>query len=256
MVAVIRQVAASGAWGVGEQAFRQVSAADSGVVVLAATLGWAPAACFVGGLVVLAGCMLRHARAAHGGEQARAIVWTAAAGTAAAALLAPGGLFIPAVVLAFAFVWGLLPAMLGRQDSPRSGLYLLAAAAGLICLLGVVRQEGLLAWVTAAFGVGDTFVHVVCSLLLTLLLAWTLGSRRLGLGLLAIALVVVGGAMGEVIQELFTSRGGELRDWVNDLIGCAIATPLYLLCLGARWCESPDARGCEPPSRDCNTFYS
>jgi hypothetical protein len=242
VAAVVRQAATSGAWGVGEQAFRQVSASDSGVVVLAATLGWAPAGLFLGGLAVLAGCMLRHARTAQPAEQAAAIAWTAAAGIATAALLAPGGLFIPAVVLAFAFVWALLPAMLGRADPPRSNLYLLAAMGGLICLLGVVRQEGLLAWVTSAFGVGDAFIHVVSALLLTLLLTWTLGSRRLGLGLLAIALVIAGGGLGEVFQELFTARGGELRDWINDVLGCALATPLYLLCLGARWCESPDAR--------------
>lgn len=231
--------------GAGEEAFREVSAADSGLVVLAGTIGWAGLAAFVAALAACVVWLMLHARRGHLGDQARAILWVSASAAAGCALLSPGGPFIPAVTLATAFVWGLLPPMLGRPATRRSGAYLLGGTVLVAAAMGIAVRPGLAQWSARVFGLGDSFLHVVMGFLLGLLLAWLLGAKRWWLGLVGIALAGLAGGPGEALQYLLATRVAEFRDWLYHGLGSVSAAVPYLLCLAARWCESADA----PPRR-------
>ena len=241
LFATLAATAQAGWLGAGEEAFRDVSASDAGVVVLAATVGWVGALGLVTGWMACIVWLLAHARRGHLGDQGRAIVWTAASGAIAAALLAPGGFFLPAVTLGAVFVWGLLPSMLGRKQTARSGAVLLAGMIAIILLAGVARKSGLLSWGSHVFGATDAFLHTATGLMLGMLMAWLLGARKLALGLVGILLAALAGGPGEVLQYVLATRTAEFRDWLHHGIGSAAAVVPYLLCVGARWCESPDA---------------
>ena len=229
--------------GQGEQAFRHVSAGDAGLTVLVGMVGWAGAAWFVGGLALCVVWMLLHARRGHAGDRGRAIVWSVAAGCVSAALIAPGGLFVPATALAASFVLGMLPVMLGRPRRDRSGLLLLAAIGAMLVLLGLAPSTGLFTWSLGHFGKSDTVIHIAIGFLAAMLLAWQMGTRRIWLGLAGIGIGAMLGGPAELMQLLFSERSAELRDWLHHAMGAGCAVVPYLLCMFSRWCESPDARG-------------
>ena len=250
LVGVLVPLGQAPPFGRGEEAFRDVSAADSGLAVLTAVVGWAGTAAFV---LCLVGCLvglLLHARKGGPGDQGRAILWTAASGMVAGAVLAPGGLFLPAALLAGAFVWGLLPGMLGRPERRRSGAVVLVAVGGTVALQAVASEPGLLGWLCRIFGAGDGVLHASMGFLAAMLAAWLLGARRAWLGLAGIALAALAGGPAEALQQLISTRTGELRDWLHHSLGCAVAVVPYLLCVGARWCESPDAVAARPDAAD------
>ena len=220
------------------------------VAVLAGMIGGAGVIWIVGGMAFGLIYLLLRARRGHRGDQARAIVWTVVAALAACGLLARGGLSIPSVTLAAAFTWGLLPAMLSRGDRRRSGLGVFVAFAALMLLLGLSQRGGLADWMTAAFGGDDQILHGLAGFFLTLILAWLMGARRTWMGLLAIIIIILLGGVGEMLQGLLSRRHVELSDWLAHAIGCAVATPLYLLCMGSRWCESPDVRPVENEAKN------
>jgi hypothetical protein len=242
LVEVLTQAAQATPLGLGEEAFRQPAAADGGLAMLVGLAGWVGAAWFVGGLGACVVWMLFHARSGRRGDQGRAIVWSASAGCAAAALIAPGGLFVPATALAAAFIFGLMPVMLGRPHTYRTGLLLLAAIAAMMAMLGLAPQTGLFSWSLGHFGRSDTIVHIAMGFLAGMLLAWQMGTRRIWLGLAGIALAALLGGPAEVMQYLASDRSAELRDWLHHAMGSAAAAGPYLLCMLARGSESPDAR--------------
>ncbi len=242
LVELLSQAAQATPLGLGEGALRQPSAADGGLAMLVGMAGWVGAAWFIGGLGLCVIWMLFHARRGHWGDQGRAIVWSASAGCAAAALIAPGGLFVPATALAAAFIFGLMPAMLGRPPRPRPGLILLAAIAAMMAMLGLAPHTGLFTWSLGHFGKSDTILHVAMGFLAGMLLAWQMGTRRIWLGLAGIALAALLGGPAEVMQYLASDRSAELRDWLHHAVGSAAAVGPYLLCMLARGSESLDAR--------------
>jgi hypothetical protein len=242
LVELLTQAAQATPFGLGEGALRHISAADSGLAVLVGLAGWVAAAWFIGGLGACVVWMLFHARRGHRGDRGRAIVWSASAGCAAAALIAPGGLFVPATALAASFVFGLLPVMLGRPARHRPGLLLLAAVGAMMVLLGLAPQTGLFTWSLGHFGQSDSILHVAMGFLGAMLLAWQMGTRRIWLGLAGIAIAALLGGPAEVMQYLASNRSAELRDWLHHAMGSAAATGPYLLCMMARWSESADAR--------------
>ena len=241
-VELLSQAAQATPLGLGEGALSQTSAADSGLAMLVGLVGWVGAAWFIGGLGACVVWMLFHARRGHQADQGRAIVWSASALCAAAALIAPGGLFVPATALAAAFVFGLLPVMLGRPERSRPGLLLLAAIGAMMVLLGLVPKTGLFTWSLGHFGQSDTILHVAMGFLTAMLLAWQLGTRRIWLGMAGIAIAALLGGPAEVMQYLVSDRSAELRDWLHHAMGSAAAVGPYLLCMLARGSESPDAR--------------
>jgi len=250
----------AGALGRGESAFCELSSKDSGLVVLGATTGWAGLMWLLGGMVVCVVWLLGHSRRQRQGDQARAIAWTSASVLTLCAFLSTGGPFMPAVTLGAAFTWGLLPLMLGRQSAYRPGAILLVAWLAVMMPLGLARSEGLVSWCVQAFGMGDTFLHVLAGFYLALLVVWLMGVNRIRLGLVAILLVALAGGVVEVLQSLvgrgpslaamweylFAPPGTKLpnwlRDWLCHSLGAALAVVPYLLAMGARACESADAR--------------
>jgi hypothetical protein len=239
---IVTKAARADWFGQGEAAFGSVSAADSGLVVLAAVTGWLGAGCFVLGLLVCMGWLLSHARKSGPGAKARAIGWSAAAAVLAAALLSDGGLVVPAVTLAVALAWGLLPVMVGRAPVRRSGAWLPAVTVVVVLLAGLTPKSGLLSWMTDVFGGGDKFLHASIGLLLGVQMAWLMGAGRVWLGLTGIVLAALAGGGGELAQYLVGTRTLDMADWLCHAIGSAAAVGPYLLCMGARWAESPDAR--------------
>jgi hypothetical protein len=240
--------------GRGEEAYVTVSAADNGIAVLGGVAGW------LGLLWVLAGSLAsavwllygagRRARLADEApwrceDTLRAVSWLAASGAAAGAMLASGGAFIPAVTMAAAFTWGLLPAAVGRPAPRRGGAGLLVCMVALMLLLALARKEGLVYWAAGSLGTGEHLLHALVGFLLAMALAWLLGARRTWLGLLAVAIAILAGGVGELAQLHASLRTAELADWLSHTAGCAAALALFGLCAACRWCESPDV----PPAR-------
>ena len=242
LVELVIQAAKGTAFGRGEDALRDFWAGDSGLAVLVGMVGWVGAIWFIGGLGVCVVWLLFHARRGHWGDQGRAIVWSVAAGCAAAAIIAPGGLFIPATALAASFIIGLLPVMLGRPGRRRPGLWMLAAIGAMMLLMGLAPQPGLFSWVLGRFGRSDTIMHVGLGFLTAMMVAWQMGTRRVWLGLVGILLGALLGGPAELAQYLASNRTAELRDWLHHVMGSAAAVGPYLLCVMARWSESADAR--------------
>jgi hypothetical protein len=243
------------AWiGQGEQAIRQVSPANGGVMILLGMVGpvgllWT-AVCLTGWVCWL----LIRTRAPQAEWQWRAVTWTIASALAGCALLIGGGLVIPATTLGAGFTWGLLPAMLGRPSRARPGVIVLACLLAVVLLLGMVRKEGLVAWAAWSFAAGESFLHVTTGFLLALVLAWLLGTgapgrsttrwgplrRKAAFGLAGVAAAILAGGAGELLQAIASPRTAELKDWLMHSAGCAAAIVPYLLSIGARLCESPD----------------
>jgi len=227
-----------GLFGRGEEAFGALSATDSGLEVLSVTVGWVglvgSMACFGLGLVWL----IIQARLDGSDRAMTAALWATASLLAGGALLVCGGLFLPAVTLATALIWGLLPAGLGAKLRYRPGWALVVLVVMMMGLLGLSRKAGLLAWASRSFGRGDTTLHCLTGFFLAMVLVWMFGQRRLWAGLVGIAAAGLLGGAAEVLQAVASQRSVELSDWMAHLLGAAGALPLYLLCMGARWAES------------------
>ena len=238
----------AGWFGHGEEAFRRISASDSGLAVLAQAVGWVGLGCFLVGAAAALAVLLVGSRRGHRGDRARAILWTTAAGAVGCALLAPVGPFMPSVTLAVALVWGLLPAMLGRPERRRSGVILLAGIAAMAVLLGMLPDRGLVTWTATTFGLNDTMEHMAAGVVLAAVTVWLLGARRWWLGLAGIVLAALAGGPGEALQRAMASGTPELRDWAHHATGSAAFALPYLLCLGARAAEATPrpARATQP----------
>ena len=113
----------------------------------------------------------------------------------------------------------------------------------MLCL-GLAPEDGLILWSVKAFGFNPKFLHVMCGLLVALVLAWQMGSRKLWKGLVGIGLAIAAGGAGELAQYFFTTtRNARWGDVVVTGLGCLAAAVPYLLALGARGCEGETATG-------------
>jgi len=251
-----------GPWlGYGEEAFtlsgralQAVSANDSGLQVLCGTIGAPGAVLTVAGLTGCLVMFLVRARRDHSGDKAGCVAWTVASLLCAGALLVRGGMFIPAVVLAVGLTWGLAAEAAGRASRPRPGVTVLVALISLMVLMGVARSNGLLVWAVNSICPGDSvdkLLHGIFGMILSMTLAWLMGSRKLLWGLAAIVLASLAGGVGEIVQYLTsTGRSFEWSDWGFHVAGCTAAAAAYLLCIGARQCESTDTTGQNLRTRD------
>ncbi|HDZ21331.1 hypothetical protein LCGC14_0181060 [marine sediment metagenome] len=236
-------LAPAGPFGLGEIAFAHVSASDSGPVVLGQSVGWVGMIWMTVGLAAMLIISLLRAGRLRRGDQGRAIIWVWTTALATCALLSPGGLQAPAVLMATALAWGLLPRMLGRPQQGRPGLILLLLMAGLMVAVGVARSTGLVGWSIGvlAGGSSDKWLHVVTGLLLALMLAWRMAGWGPWWGLVGVVLAGAAGGAGEVLQQIASAgRSPQWADWMAHGAGSAAALVLYGLCVGARWCESAD----------------
>ena len=122
---------------------------------------------------------------------------------------------------------------------------MMAVLVAVVILLGLARSEGLVLWATSSFWPGegaDKLLHGCVGMILAMVTAWLMGSRRLWWGLLGIALAAAAGGLGELLQYVAgTGRGVEYADWTAHAMGSALAVVPYVLCIGARLCESAEA---------------
>ncbi|MCE5327653.1 MAG: phage holin family protein [Planctomycetaceae bacterium] len=224
--------------GQGEQAAREVYSLSGAAAILAAATGWVGFAWMaigaVGSLVVL----LWRARTAAVQVQTRCSVWAVAVVLASAAACAPGGLSIPAVTLAAAVLWGLLPRMAAREGRLLPGVLVMLGLCAVLLAMGLVRDPGLLEYAWLAFGLDPNVLHAPTGFFVALCAAWITGARRVWLGLLGVAAVAAVGWGGEMLQSSFsTRRYAELQDWYLHIAGCMLALIPYLLAMGSRLCE-------------------
>ena len=127
---------------------------------------------------------------------------------------------------------------------PLSGWVLFILLAGLMLCLGLAPEDGLIMWSVQAFGFSPKFLHVLCGLLVAMVLAWQMGSRKLWKGLVGIGLAIAAGGAGELAQKFFSDqRTARWGDVIVTGLGCLAAAVPYLLALGARGCEAEDALG-------------
>jgi len=240
--------------GLGELAFGRVSASDNGLTVLAWTIGWGGVWWMAGGMVVCIAYLMSRARTRRAWDRRRVIVWTWATVLSSCAMLSVGGLFSPAMVLSASLTWGLMPRMVGRGGEERSGGVFLLVLAAMAVVLGIARNGGLIHWsVSALFAAPriDKYLHVGTGVFLTMTMAWLMSARHKWLGVVGICLAAGAGVLGEVVQLAF-QRQMDLRDVGAHLVGCAAGAIPFLLCMGARWCESPDARA--PDTRGADAY--
>jgi len=232
-----------GLGGIGERALTHLdlSVRSSGPAVLGGMFGWAGLGWLLAGLLICFAVLVAMADAKKVGA-GRAVLWAITMLLSIAALLAPGGLFAPAFTIVAGFVWGLAPTMLGIRIRPRSGLLLLLPMLILTAIMGVVDNDGLLAWAVGEMGGTDKTIHATAGLLLTLGMAWFFGGRRVLPGLIAITIGGLIGGAGEGLQGMVSRRPMEWADWGAHAIGTGVAAVLYFLALGSRLAESPDAQ--------------
>ncbi len=249
--------------GRGEEAVIEAAVDAAGLNLLVETAG-APVVAVMLAATAAAGGLGLLSRPGDRSARVRASCWTAAAGLSVAALLSEGGLFLPAVTLAAAMFWGLLPAMCEAPARRRSGVWLAVVMVALMLLLGLVPNPGLVSWSASALGGSSATLHLIVGFLLSLVLVWTLGVRSVKLGLLGVVLAVFAGGLGELLQSFAPGRGtpidvwlavlggeatagqramvaSELNDWFMHSLGAVMVVVPYLLAMGSRWCESPDA---------------
>ncbi|MFP4054858.1 MAG: hypothetical protein ACLFV7_13430, partial [Phycisphaerae bacterium] len=120
----------AGPLGMGEGTLGQVEAADPGLIVLGSMVGWGGLMWLLAGVVVCMVLMLGTVRREAPGRQASAVLWTAATMVGTAALLSPGGLFLPGITMGVALLWGLLPSLADRKPRNRSGWWMMAWLGG------------------------------------------------------------------------------------------------------------------------------
>ena len=255
-----------GEWlGYGEHAFTQnitsgqhilgpLSASDTGLVILCRTIGTPATILTILGLIACLITFMIHARRDHAGDKARCVAWTIAAMLCTGALLGQAGLFIPTVLLAAGLTWGLAPEAAGRSSKQRSGVTILTIMIATMMLMGVAKATGLVLWSTESLWTGegcDKLLHAIFGMMLAMMMAWLMGSRKLIWGLAGISIACLAGGAGEIIQYITTTgRSLEWTDWGAHAAGCLAATVPYVLCIGARQCESSDAMSRSEQMRD------
>ncbi len=220
--------------GVGEQALLTVTPWKDGPGLIVAALGWGGALWLAGWLLIcLCGTMLSATGRQSGG---RALLGGLTAVLAAAAMVAPGGLFCPAVNVTFVLAWAALPMLAGRRAGHRSGWWALVTWVLLATVLGLGRKSGHLRWFLAVVGGDDRTLHILFGWLTTQVLLWRLGLSWRG-ALVAVGVSLAVGAGGEAAQRMLSTRNAQLGDLAHHLVGVAIALTLYTLCKISLWCE-------------------
>jgi hypothetical protein len=237
------------AWGVAQTPGGIDCAYRSGLEVIASTTGWVGLSATLTGMAAALCWSLYRSRAAAPGDQARSAVWAVAVTVSGCALLAAGGLAVPSAAVVFAVAWGMMPAMMAHHVRRLHGAVVIVAFSAALIVVGLERVCSL--WITPATG-GDGLAHLVGGFMLTALLLWQLCGRRWWLA--GMCGILGGGltALGEVAQQLFSTRSAEMSDAACDFLGAALAVGLYLLVRGIMHLEArhaqtrPDFRNYRP----------
>lgn len=236
---LLGRVLSASLFGTGEGVYNDLNAADSGLAIMLGAIG------IVGVLSLVVGCLACSAwlmRASKfGGDSAQGIVWSCAACIATMALLAGGGLFSPAVTAAVGLLWGLAAVQSRRPARRYPGWLVVGILLGCLLLLGMTDTDGVVLWSARAFGYGDPLLHTLAGAFTALGLCWFMGSRRTVWGLVAVAISIAFGGLGEIAQYLASSRDAEWDDFYRHAVGSILVAIPYLLVMGARLQESSAA---------------
>ncbi len=229
--------------GQGERGLGEALLRFGGLEVLVRATGWLGAGALLG---ILAGGLVWAMRIEHRpGEPPRvllSVLWAGGTATATGAVLAPGGLAIPALAAAAMLAWGAFPHVTGRTVRRYPGGIVLGLLLTLLLVLGAGRRVGLIYWIADEFQRSDNLLHAAGGFIVALAGAWVLGARRMWIGLAVIAAVALLGGLAEYIQARAVGwRSGEADDWAAHALGAALALLPYLLAMAARWYESPHA---------------
>ncbi len=172
------------------------------------------------------------------GDQARAALWAAVAVLSGAGVLAEGGLNIPAVLVAAALAWGLMPHVLAQRAGRVHGRFVAGAFLAAVVVAGLhrrLRDPGTLLNLSGARG--DAAMHLFCGLALTAVsIGPGRGRRAWWVGASA---AVAGGVLsaGELVQRYFSTRSPQWSDVGWDLVGAGAGACGYLLVAGLRRLE-------------------
>lgn len=208
----------------------------SGPAALGVSAGWLGLGCLICGMLVSLGRSLVACRGAAPGDQARAALWSAVVATSGCALLADGGLALPAAAAAAAMTWGLIPHVMVHPVRRFRGwpvVVVLAAAlmvAGLSQRVAGAPQPG-------AAGPDDGLMHFLGAFVLTAVLLWQLRCRRWwhAVGVAAFSAGVL--VLGEPIQERLSSRTFEWADATWNAVGAAAVAGAFGVIRAAMWAE-------------------
>jgi VanZ family protein len=159
----------------------------------------------------------------------------------AAALLSPGGLFVPCLCASAGLTWGIAGGAGKALSRRQPGMVLVASLAAVMFVLGMAPVVGLATWSSSAFDLPDPLLHVTAGFFLVMALVWLMGKGGPWRRGLAVAIAVAAGGAAELAQQFASRRGGEWSDWFWHCVGCAGGTAVYLLAAGAKGCEHPDA---------------
>jgi len=201
----------------------------SGLGVLALTAGGIGAGILLAGMLVALLWSLVRARAASPGDQARSALWAGVAAVSAAAMLAEGGLAVPAAVATAAIAWGLLPHMMAHHLGRFRGWGVTLAFLAALVVLGLETKVAGPRWFKPP---ADLYLHGLGAALLTAVILWRTRCRRWWQGILAAAAAATLTSLGEAGQwYLSTVRSPAWADVSADCIGAAVAFGIFLLIL-------------------------
>jgi len=205
-----------------------LSADLSGVQVLSLSGGWLALACVVCGMLAALVRSLYASRRAARGDQARSALWSAVLALSGCALLAEGGLAIPAVAAVAAITWGLTPHMMAHHVRRFHGWSAMVVFAAVLGVLGLGQQLADSPSARPPMSVGDGLMHFLCAFACTAVVYWQLRCRRWWHGLVATVLIASLLALAEPLQERFSQRSFEWSDLTWNLLGAAAALGAFL----------------------------
>lgn len=210
----------------------------SGLWMLGSSAGWVGAAALCAGMLAAPVWSLYACRRAAPGDQARAALWACVVVLSGLALLAEGGLSVPAIALAAAVTFGLMPHLMAHRVPAVHGWVVAVAFAAVLVVLGMERRLGGTMWLDLARRHGDATMHFFGAMVLTVVLFWQTRSHRLWQALLCGLAGATLAAGGEIAQTYLTSvRRPEWSDVVADVLGAGAALGIFLVIRAVAWVE-------------------
>jgi len=195
-----------------------------GLWVLGVSTGWVGLAAVCGGMLAALIWSLRASRDAAPGCQARAALWACVVALSSTALLAGGGMSTPAVMLATATTFALMPHLVAHRVASFRGWSVAVAFTAVLLVLGLEQHFGGKMWLDLALQYGDETMHLLAGMVLTVVLFWQSRSSKFWQALLCCLVAAALASLGE-------------SDVVADVGGAAAALGVFLMIRLAAWVE-------------------
>lgn len=242
-----------GLLGVGPGARLAAGGELSGLHVLGVSAGWVGLAGVMFGMLAALGWSLSACRNAAPGDQARAALWSAVVALSGCALLAEGGLAVPAAMATAAITWGMMPHIMAHRVRRFHGWPVVVALAAALMVLGLGQRLSGTPGLQPAAQPADKLMHFLSAFVLAEVLFWQMRCRRWwhGLGAAAFAAGVV--VLGEPLQERLSERTFEWSDVTWDALGAAAALGAFVLVRTAMRVEKKLSRRRKIPAEKYQT---